>query len=50
MLIHLEKHPLLVQAYKDYMQAIQMKRNGLITNTSYQAAKLRGVYHMLKGS
>lgn len=45
--ITVETHPALVQAYKEYMEALQMKRSGLIANTYFQRQRLLAVYRFL---
>lgn len=45
----INQNPHLVEAYRGYMTALAMRRNGLVGNASIQREHLRTLYRVLAG-
>ena len=43
------QNPHLIEAYRDYMNALDMRRRGFIGNASAQRERLRTVYRIITG-
>ena len=43
------QNPHLVEAYRDYLQALAMRRDGLLGNASVQRERLRTLYRVIAG-
>lgn len=43
------QNPHLIAAYREYMNALAMRRNGLLGNASAQRERLRATYRIIAG-
>lgn len=45
----INQNPHLIAAYRDYMNALAMRRSGMVGNASFQREHLRALYRVIAG-